>query len=107
MYAIKEDEVVLQGKVHLTDGLGDIPIRKIIIDKEHFQKPQRQGITYAISKNNYIKQYMCTEKSQKEKKNVFRILYGLNKIIDVNECEILYNKKLKQDTRQYLKVNIQ
>ena len=50
---------------------------------------------------------MRTEKPKKEKKNVFHILYCLNKIIDVNECEMLCNKKLKEDTIQYLKMNIQ
>ena len=35
------------------------------------------------------------------------MFYGLNKLIDVNGCDILFNKQLKEETRQYLKVNIQ
>ena len=41
---------------------------------------------------------MRTGKPKKEKKNLFHICYGLNKLIDVNECEILRNKQLKEDT---------
>ena len=35
MYAIKEDEVLLQGKRNLPDGLWDIPIPKSTIDEKH------------------------------------------------------------------------
>ena len=107
MYAVKEDEVILQGKRNLTDGLWDIPIHKSTINKENYLEPQCHGFPYATPKNNNVKQNIRTEKQKTEKKDFFRVFDGLNKLIDVNECEHLCNKQLKEDTRQYLKVNIQ
>ena len=47
-------------------------------------------------------------KNQRKKRIIsFAFFYGLNKLIDVNECEILCNKQLKEDTLQYIKVSIQ
>ena len=61
MHAIKEDEVLLQGKRNLTDGLWDIPIHKSIIQEKHYKEPQRHGLTYTTPKTNSIKQYKRTE----------------------------------------------
>ena len=70
MYAIKEDEVLLQGKRNIIDSLWDIPIHTIIIQEDHYEEPQRHGLTYKKQKNNFIKQCISTEKPKKEE-NIF------------------------------------
>ena len=107
MYTIKEDESLLQGKRNLIDGLWDILIHKSIMQEEYYEEPQRHGLTYTTPKNNSIKQYTSTEKPKKEEKNFFHIFDGLNTLIDVNICETLCNKQLKEEIRQSLKVNLQ
>ena len=107
IYAIKEDEVIPEGDRNCTDGLWDIPIPKSTIDKDHDVEPQCHGLTYTSPKNNNIKQCIRTDKQKKEKKDISHMFDGLNKLINVNECEFLCNKLIKEDTRQYLKVNIQ
>ena len=73
IYAIKKDEVILQGKLNQSDGLWDIPIHKNTIQEETYAKPQSHGLTYAVTKNNHIQQYIRTNKQKKEKKNFFHI----------------------------------
>ena len=62
MYAIKENEVLLQGKRNLIDGLWDIPIHKNIVQENSYEEPEHHGLTYLRQKNDFIKQCTSTEK---------------------------------------------
>ena len=91
MYSTKENEAVLGGKRSLTDGSWDIPIKKKDNRRRKLWKTSTAQSHLHKSKNNYIKQNMRIEKQKKEK-DLFRIFYGLNNVIDMNECEFLCNK---------------
>ena len=104
MYAIKDDEVLVEGNRNITDGLWDIPISKNHIQENNYEEPRHHGLSYDLPKTNAIIQSSTTEQPKEDDRNFFRIFYGLNKLIDVNECELLCNKQQKADTRQYQKV---
>ena len=106
MYAIKDDEVLVEGKRNITDGLYDIPIYKNLIHKNNYVEPQHHGLSYKLPKTNSIVQSTPTEQPKEDNRKLFRIFYGLNKPIDVNECDLLCNKQQKEDTRKYQKVSI-
>ena len=133
MYAIKDKEIILQGDRNLTDGLWDIPIHKYDIDENNYKKPDQHGLSYLQTESCKYKLNMCnlatksckyklnmcntkknlciynttTNKQKKENEPFFRVFSGLNKLIDVNECDFLCNQQLKEDTRQYRKVQLQ
>ena len=70
MYAIKENEVLLQGKRNLINWLWDIPIQKSRVQENSYEEPERHGLTYSKQKNNFIKQGTSTKKPKKEE-NMF------------------------------------
>ena len=56
LYAIKEDEVILQGQRNFTDGLLDIPIQKTILQEENYMILELHCCTYTTPPKNICKQ---------------------------------------------------
>ena len=102
MLAIKKNEIILRGRRNYLDGLWDIPIEKSRLQSDNYNNPTIHGFQYKNqSSNNIQRNYETKEKQTKKDKTFFRLFYGLNKLIDVNECDYLCNNQQKIDTRQY------
>ena len=42
-----------------------------------------------------------------KKRDFFNVFYGLNKLIDINICDQLFDKQLKKDEKSFTRVNLQ
>ena len=88
-------------------GYGIIPIQKKSVQGSNYKQPIPYGLSYSKSFALVCRQRKSRIKSLKKENTFFRRLYSLDRLIDVNECDILCNKQLKNDTQKYSKVRIQ
>ena len=96
MLAIKKNKIILRGCRNYLDGLWDIPIEKSRLQSDNYNNPAIHGFQYKNQSSNNIQRNCATkEKQTKKDKNFFRLFYGLNKLIDVNECDYLCNNQQK------------
>ena len=73
-------------------GYGIYPHSEKGIQENTYKKP----IQHCLAYNNYLamtcRQRKPRSKSTKDERTFFSTFYGLNKLINMNECDILYNK---------------
>ena len=106
MYAIKENEVILQGTQNYTNGLWDILIKKSAIQITNYVELMTHATLYIIKdESNEVK--ITTMKKETLKKGCFfNVFCGLNNSIDVNVCDHFVDKQLNKDETSFTKVNL-
>ena len=111
MIAVKEDEVILEGKRSNSDGLWDIPVYKTDISQNNYRSPLSHPSMYPHSNKLNFKHKalaMLSPKSKIKKHRLHKILrkYGFNTLIPDNIDDYHIKRQLQQDAKQYCSINI-
>ena len=106
LLAVKDNEVIMEGKRNLNDGLWDIPIQKTTLTKfNHPLPPIHPGLYKSlprISTANIIKY----KKPLPTKNRVAKLLRQFHQLIHENIDYNIIEKQQQTDVRTYLPVKI-
>ena len=102
LYAVKNKKIILEGFRNKTDGLWDIPVAKKYIQTNNYVPTSSHAAMYSASVCN-LSQPIVPQKSKTKpsQNNYLRVFDAFNDLIDLNETNILVDKQLNQDTKDF------
>ena len=107
MYAVKKDEIVMEGDRNFGDKLWDIPIQKTKLSPIRLDSTPRHARIYG---NSSLHTPVIKKKRPRIKNlptsynNVFA---SMDKLIQVHECNNIVNAQLKHDKKVFIIMSLQ
>ena len=100
MYAVKNDEIVLEGDRNFRDRLWDIPVQKTELSPTIITNtPQHAGLynNYSVIKPTIKQKRARINSLPRHYQNIFA---NMDKLIEVHECNNIVDEQLKNDRKK-------
>ena len=95
LFAIKEEEIVLEGDRNICDGLWDIPVYKRLLSENNWRNPPLHPALYPLREQpSFLESCKYTEKPCKSENHVFTRL---------KPCQYMKNDRYQKTKQQQIK----